>query len=167
MLKQMKSDGRITDYNQIAFLFRSVKGSEALELMEYLEENGIPVYSPRSELFFMRSEVKQLIGLLILCFTDYFSDLRKNSFAHRIPDKLRGYYKECVGAATAIVKADTALYDYISGESEAIKTAEDKTLLDVFYKIIAFEPFRTLLSVDLNDIAVNVRAARNIAEESE
>ena len=62
LLKQMKSDGRITDYNQIAFLFRSVKGSEALELMEYLEENGIPVYSPRSELFFMRSEVKQLIS---------------------------------------------------------------------------------------------------------
>ena len=166
LLKQMKSDGRITDYNQVAFLFRSVKGSEALELMEYLEENGIPVYSPRSELFFMRSEVKQLIGLLILCFTDYFSDLRKNSFIHGISDKLRGYYKECVGAAAALVKADTALHDYITGESEAIKTAEDKTLLDVFYRIISYEPFRTLLSVDLNDTAVNVRAARNIAEIS-
>lgn len=166
LLKQMKSDGRITDYNQTAFLFRSVKSSEALELMGYLEENGVPVYSPRSELFFMRAAVKQLIGLLILCFTDYFSDLRKNSFIHGISDKLRGYYKECVGAATALVKADKALHDYISRESEAIRSAQDKTLLDVFYKIISFDPFRTLLSADLNDTAVNVRAARNIAEIS-
>ena len=166
LLKQMKSDGRITDYNQTAFLFRSVKSNEALELMKYLEENGIPVYSPRSELFFMRDEVKQLIGLLILCFADYFSDLRKNSFIHGIYDILRNYYKECVGAASILVKADMTLHDYISEESKAIKSADDKTLLDVFYKIISFEPFRTLLSADLNDTAVNVRAARNIAEVS-
>lgn len=166
LLEQMKSDGRITDYNQTAFLFRSVKSNEALELMGYLEENGIPVYSPRSELFFMRDEVKQLIGLLILCFADYFSDLRKNSFIHGISDILRNYYKECVGAASILVKADTALHDYISEESEEIRSADDKTLLDVFYKIISFEPFRTLLSADLNDTAVNVRAARNIAEIS-
>lgn len=166
MLRTMKTDGTISDYSQVAFLFRSVKSSEALELMSFLESEGIPVYSPRSELFFMRSEVKQLLGLFILCFTDYFSDLRKNTFAHSIPDTMRNYYKSCVAAASGLVRTDSGLHDYISYESARIAACGGGTLLDVFYKIISFEPFRKFLSVSLDDIAVNVRASRNIAEIS-
>ena len=166
MLKRMKADGTITDYNQVAFLFRSVKSNEALELMSLLESEGIPVYSPRSELFFMRSEVKQIIGLLIMCFADYFADLRKNTFIHAIPENLRSYYKAGVGAASLLVKADKDLHDYISWESVQIKNSAERILLDVFYKIISFAPFRRLLSTSLDDIAVNVRASRNIAEIS-
>ena len=41
----MRENGYIDNYNQVAFLFRSVKSKEAIEIGDYLEENGIPVYS--------------------------------------------------------------------------------------------------------------------------
>ena len=37
----------ITDLNQIAFLFHSVKNKNVVQLVRYLEENGIGVFSPR------------------------------------------------------------------------------------------------------------------------
>ncbi len=51
-IKTLKKEKVLTDYNQIAFLFRSVKNDGVLELSEYLESNGINVVSPRSNLFF-------------------------------------------------------------------------------------------------------------------
>ncbi len=169
MIQKMKSDGIITDYNQIAFLFKSVKSKETSELGEYLKENGIPVYSPRSEMFFHRLEIKQIIGCMIMCFGSYFGDLKKNSFRYHIHDKLREYYRSCVSEAMKLVKADNGLHGYISevfGKIAAITANSEKSMLDIFYNIIAFEPFRTYVKADLNDIVTNVRAARNLSEIS-
>ena len=68
LIKNLKANGNITDLNQIAFLFRSVKGSEAKGIAEHLEANGFPVYSPRSDMFFERTEVKQVLGCIMFCF---------------------------------------------------------------------------------------------------
>lgn len=65
-ITQMKNSGVLTDYNQIAVLCRSVKGDKVTEMIEYLEEHGIKVYSPRSEMFFERKEIKQVIGCMLL-----------------------------------------------------------------------------------------------------
>lgn len=53
-IQNLKNSGKLTDYNQIAFLFRSVKNERAVNLANFLESNGINVYSPRSSMFFMR-----------------------------------------------------------------------------------------------------------------
>ena len=45
---KLKTSGTITDYNQVAFLFRSVKNPRVKALADYLEQYGIPIYSPRS-----------------------------------------------------------------------------------------------------------------------
>jgi DNA helicase-2/ATP-dependent DNA helicase PcrA len=58
----------LTNLNQIAFLFRSVKNKKAVALAEFLEENNIPVYSPRSNMFFDREEVRLILGALIFLF---------------------------------------------------------------------------------------------------
>ena len=65
-ITQLKSSGVLTDYNQIAVLCKSVKGDKIIGMVEYLEEHGIKVYSPRSEMFFERKEIKRVIGCMIL-----------------------------------------------------------------------------------------------------
>src|SRR5690606_4908265 len=70
-LMAMKEKGKLTDWNQVAFLFRSVKNYKVVSLANYLEERNIPVYSPRSNMFFDREEVRLLIGALMFLFPQY------------------------------------------------------------------------------------------------
>ncbi len=53
-LQTLRTEGRLTNWNQVAFLFRSVKNPKVRALATYLEEHGIPVYSPRANQFFDR-----------------------------------------------------------------------------------------------------------------
>ncbi len=169
MVQQLLENGNITDYNQIAFLFRSVKSEEAVTIGEHLEANGIPIYSPRSDMFFERLEVKQILGSLILCFLSYMQDLKKNMFLHTISSELRSYYIDCVKTA-ALLKKNKADYSrFIDSKSKEIlelKGESELGLLDLFYQIIAFEPFRSYLHADLRDNVNQTRAARNLSEIS-
>lgn len=47
-IKNLKESGKIDDFNQIAFLFSSVKNQKVIQLASFLESHGINVYSPRS-----------------------------------------------------------------------------------------------------------------------
>ena len=51
-ITDLEKKGVVKDYNQVAFLCKSVKNEKVLSLIRYLEENNVPVYSPRSEMFF-------------------------------------------------------------------------------------------------------------------
>ena len=169
LVRNLMQNGNISDYNQIAFLFRSVKSDEATRIGEYMEENGIPVYSPRSDLYFDRTEVKQLLGCLIMCFQSYMVDLKKNMFIHIIPDSLRDYYISCLKAALPLAKADAQLMGYIEKTKQKIHSLKEEIdicLLDIFYRLIAFEPFRGYLQADLKDNIIKSRAARNLSELS-
>ena len=74
-IKRLEKDGTLSDYNQIAVLCRSVKNDKVTGLIDYLEEHDIKLYSPRSEMFFSRVEIKQVIGCMILCFPEYIRKL--------------------------------------------------------------------------------------------
>lgn len=67
-IRYLEQEHIISDYNQIAFLYRSVKSDKAKALAEYLEENGIKVFSPRSDMFFEREEIKLILGCLVTIF---------------------------------------------------------------------------------------------------
>ena len=67
-INALKDSGKLTDYNQITFLYRSVKSPEAVGLMSFLESKGINIFSPRSDMFFARPEVRLIIGALLLIF---------------------------------------------------------------------------------------------------
>lgn len=169
MINKLMNEGYISDPNQIAFLFRSVKSGEALELCDFLEENGIAVYSPRSEMFFKRTEVKQIIGCLIMCFGSYLTDLKRNSFKRPVHEGLRDYYKACVGEAAQLFKTNGSLHEAIKKEFEEIseiRGKSEKDLLRIFYRIIAFEPFNAYLNASPDEGASAVRAARNLSEIS-
>lgn len=169
LVHSLRENGNISDLNQIAFLFRSVKSKEAVELGNYLEDRGIPVYSPRSDMFFERQEVKQILGCLMICFQSYLGDLKRNSFPQRISDRLREYYISCVKEANAIYKQNPMLHDLIQTQAGMILNAKkenDSSLLDIFYQLMAAEPFRKYLSADLQDHVSITRAARNLSEIS-
>ena len=70
-LYRLKDSGALTDWNQVAFLFRSVRNEKVVALAEALEAGGIPVYSPRSNLFFDRTEIRLMIGALIFLFPQF------------------------------------------------------------------------------------------------
>ena len=57
LLIHLRDNGKLTDWNQVAFLFRSVKSDKVRALAQALEDMGIPVYSP-SKPVFERMEVR-------------------------------------------------------------------------------------------------------------
>jgi DNA helicase-2/ATP-dependent DNA helicase PcrA len=169
LVRSLKDKGNISDYNQIAFLFRSVKGEEATEVGEYLEANGIPVYSPRSDLFFERDEVKQVLGCLMSCFPYYLKDLKGKNFTYEISDELRRYYVSCVRAAKALMDSNVQLHAYINEQMNYIaglKEGTEQGLLDILYHILSFEPFKGYLNASLKGNVLESRAARNLSEVS-
>ena len=51
-IKQLVDSKKLNDYNQIAFLFNSVKHPRVTNFAHFLEANGINVYSKLSDMFF-------------------------------------------------------------------------------------------------------------------
>ena len=102
-ITQLKSSGVLTDYNQIAVLCKSVKGDKIIGMVEYLEEHGIKVYSPRSEMFFERKEIKQVIGCMILCFPEYVRKLQQRDFSYDFENLYNYYDTQCIAAARELL----------------------------------------------------------------
>lgn len=169
MIQRLQANGNISNLNQVAFLFKSVKSREAIEIAEHLEANGIPVYSPRSDMFFERKEVKQILGCIMFCFYRYMSDLKNNNFRYPITKELREYYISCRAEAVTLLKENAELKKYVSNQAlEIINLKEDRDsgLLDILYRLLAFDPFKGYLQADLNLDVIKNRAARNLSEIS-
>lgn len=79
-INKLKESGKLSDYNQLAFLFSSVKHQRVTELANFLEKNGINVYSPRSDMFFKRDEIKLTLGCLMLMFPKYVKGLENQEY---------------------------------------------------------------------------------------
>ena len=92
---RLRDSGKITDYNQMAFLFASVKNPQAVALAEYLESNGINVYSPRSGMYFQRDEIRLLIGCLMLMFPNYVVKLEQGDYDFYLRSGVNLYYEDC------------------------------------------------------------------------
>lgn len=167
-IKKLQSEGNITDLNQIAFLFRSVKGVEAKALATFLESNNIPVYSPRSKMFFERQEVREILGCILFCFKDYLRELKNNSFSKPIGNSLQEYYKECLKSAKNLLQRDIRIKGYIGlVQKEMGENCLNTTgLLDLFYRIISFDTFKNYIEIEATEGIYNTRTARNLAKIS-
>lgn len=157
-IKDMLSNGIVSDYSQIAFL--SSDTANYTDLIKYLELNDIPVYAPHFGLYFEREEIKLMIGSLLLAFPqiskvfedeDYNNDIIKF-----MPDKnvIINYYNECIET----VKSYPELKTFLDIKAEIhIKTYSnlDYSFSGLFYKILAVAPFN-------NYIINGKREARNL-----
>lgn len=166
-MQSLKEQGIVKDFNQIAFLCRSVKNDKVIDLIQYLEEKGIPVYSPRSEMFFQRQEVKELLGCLIMCMPNYFLRLKTESFPYSFPELYSYYRDDCVGAAKKIISnnKDTLgkwLEQKLRQHSD-LKENMDYAFSGLLYQLLEFEPFRSYIGINIGQGITDERPARNLS----
>jgi len=164
-INKLKTSGKITDYNQIAFLFRSVRNDSVKALADFLENNGIPVYSPRSDLYFEREEIRYLIGAMIMCFPDFMQRLDKGEL--RASPDLISYYTSCVKDFYAYLaeSKNKELKKYIqfrARDHAAPHGNFDYAFSGLMYRLLQFEPFKSIMALEISDIS-DTRPVRNLA----
>lgn len=158
--------GAITDRNQVAFLFRSVKGDRVLALADHFEKHGVNVFSPRSGLFFEREEVRLMVGALVFCFRNLFEVLRWDP---KITLEVWDYYEDCKKLFADRLRADPERHkDLIefcrAAANRHLMLAENTNYAfsGLLYQLLRYDLFRDLLGTDLNAGPVALRAAYNV-----
>lgn len=166
-IDELKESGKLTDYNQIAFLFSSVKNSGAQRLAKYLEDHGINVYSPRSDMFFKRDEIMLTLGCFMIMFPKYVYGLEHESCKFLQPENYI-YYENCIKKATEMITQpeNEDLLKWIKSHGKShitLSGTTDYAYTGLLYQMFAFAPFRKYLDVDMTSGVVDVRPARNLA----
>ncbi|GHV85487.1 DNA helicase II [Spirochaetia bacterium] len=174
LINKLNSEGKISNLNQIAFLFSSVKSKQAVGLASYLEENDISVYSPRSDMFFKREEIMLVIGIYLLIFINYTSKLEQGSY-EKMKDELRSYYLSCMALVKEKIISDKArnkrLLEWIKGRGlnlYNLTKPTDYAYSGLLYQLFEFEPFHSFLDVNIGMSGVkDLQAPRNLATLSQ
>ena len=164
----LKKNNVISDYNQIAFLFRSVKNKHVTDLYRFLEDNGVSVYSPRSDMFFERREIQLLLGGLMLMFPAFVSTL--NSDENLWHQSINTYFKSCISLTLKeIKKHDDKLADFIKRRSLTHLTLPesgkrtDYAFTALVYQMLEYQLYSEIIDVDLRDGFKNSLPARNVS----
>jgi DNA helicase-2/ATP-dependent DNA helicase PcrA len=166
-IHRLRDSGKLTDYNQLAFLFNSVKHERVLKLSRFLEEKGINVYSPRSDMFFEREEIKLLLGCLMLMFPIYVVGLEAKEYQY-LDSQHYTYFLDAVRfASTEVKKAENSdLLTFIRRRGKihaGLSDTTDYAYSGLLYQLFEFPNFAEYLDTDLNGGIMDVRPTRNIA----
>ena len=166
-IRRLQKEKVVTDLNQIALLFHSVRNKDVIALTERLEASGIPVFSPRSARFFEREETQLLIGLFMLLFPQVFKILDEKE--EYMPETV-AYYRNAANRLAAKLKEDP------QGTAELVKWAKrkarehaflgaptDYTFLGLFYEALKFPLFADYITTDHDGTPKHSREAFNLA----
>jgi len=165
-LGELKESERLTDWNQVAFLFRSVKNARVLALARYLEGQGVPVYSPRSNMFFEREEIRLMIGALIFLFPQF---PKARQWAEGAQLDIWAYYDHlCFKPFTDELRKpeNKRLLDWarpLAKRHAVLAQNTDYAFSGLFYQLLQFQIFSRFLSEDALHGVDKGRAARNLA----
>jgi len=144
-------DGIISDYSQCVLLVRSAKDSErnAGPFITAFQQQGIPVYNPRSKSFMESEEVQCLLAALVQVidrnhtFSSDYTDVKGQPFS---------WVGTVQGWLNTLKKFSTnQLDDYLKHSNKDLpklcKESQggflNRNLLEILYRILAQEPFRT------------------------
>ena len=169
-LRHLEASGELTDWNQVAFLFRSVKNDKVLALARHLEANGIPVYSPRSNLYFEREEIRLMIGALIFLFPQ-FADVRQERADLEM--RVWEYYDEqCFKLFVQELRKpeNKRLLEWarpLAKRHLNLTADADYAFSGLFYQLLQFPLFSRFLEEDQLTGVDKGRAARNLATFSQ
>lgn len=164
-LNGLKASGRLADWNQVAFLFRSVKNEKVVALARFLEAQGVPVFSPRSNMFFEREEIRLMIGALIFLFPQF---PKVRAWAEGVTLPIWDYYDhQCFGAFTAELRKpeNKALLDWarpLAKRHAVLTQTTDYAFSGLFYQLLQFPLFSRFLSDEAVQGVDKGRAARNL-----
>lgn len=171
-IKELQDQKKITDLNQIAFLFKSVTLEKVINLSNYLESHGINVYSPRSEMFFQRKEIKLFFGCFLAMFPEFFERIENNEWEWL--GALRDYYLDCVQFFNAeILVHKTKHMDLLKfittcgARHTGLQKNTDYAFAGLFYQLLEFAPFRNYLGADIDSGVIDLRPSRNLAALSQ
>lgn len=171
-INQLLKSGKITNLNQIAFLFNSVRSDKPVKLANFLEQNGINIYSPRSNMFFQREEIMLALGILILTFPNYAKSLGKRDFKF-VDESLCNYYESCVKITSDYLKEHRENMHILKwirekGMSHSTLTkSTDYAFSGMLYQMFEFEPFNEILDQEITNGAIDLRPIRNLAKLSQ
>ena len=163
-LVKMKSKGYIQNYNQVAFFFRVVYNDNAKYLSNYVEDHGIPVYSPRSKMFFERDEIKAAIGLILHLFSDFEEELMEDD--NNWFEDMVTYYEDCLDRAYELMDEDSQLEEWVSyrmDELANLKGNTDYAFTRLLYQLFTFNYFKGIIDTDLSSGVADQRAIRNLS----
>jgi len=164
-LKTLKASEQLTDWNQVAFLFRSVKNEKVVTLARFLEAQGIPVFSPRSNMFFEREEIRLMIGALIFLFPQF---PKVRAWVDGASLEIWEYYDhQCFKPFTDELRKpeNRPLLDWARplAKRHAVLTQNtDYTFSGLFYQLLQFPLFSRFLGEDAVQGIDKGRAARNL-----
>ena len=167
-INRLKASGKLTDYNQIAFLFNSVKHPRVTALARFLEENHINVYSPRSDMFFQREEVRLALGCLMLMFPLYVQGLENGDYTFLQPEHIT-YYRNCIMLANEYLTQpeNRDLLKWIRRRGKVhvgLTGTTDYAYCGLMYQLFEFQPFAGILDTEMDVGVVDIRPARNVAK---
>ena len=167
-INDLKASGKLKDYNQIAFLFNSVKHPRVTALARFLEENHINVYSPRSDMFFQRDEIRLALGCLMLMFPRYVQGLENGDFNFLQPEHLT-YYRNCIMTANEYLTQpeNSKLLKWIRRRGKdhvSLTGATDYAYCGLMYQLFEFQPFAGILDTEMGVGVVDIRPTRNLAK---
>ena len=169
LIERLRDAGRITDYNQLAFLFRSVKNPHVRHLARYLEAHGVSVYSPRADNYFDRQEIRLLIGCLLLVFPRYLQRLQAGDYSY-LREELVDYYVSCEHEAAALIQEDREAHrDLLTWlrqhglELMQLEGTTDYSFSNLVYELCSFEPFRSIVDTEVNTGVADLRPVQNLA----
>ena len=165
---ELMNSGKVTNYNQIAFLFRSVKHEKVQGLADYLEKMSIKVYSPRSDMYFQREEIKLILGCLMLTIPKYIVELENLSYKFLKPQHY-SYFRSCVEKANEFLskpehKDLLGWIRYKGRYHTGLQGTTDYSYSGLLYQMFEFEPFVSILDTEMDGGVVDIRPARNLAK---
>lgn len=165
-LHRLRDAGTLTDWNQVAFLFNSVKHDKVKALSQFLENNQIAVYSPRSNQFFEREEIRLVLGAFIFLFPQ-FPEARKWSADAKL--EIWDYYdNDCFACFIEEVRkpenADLLRWGRARArEHLALAQNTDYAFAGLFYELLQFPLFARFLDEDgMHRGVQGQRAMRNL-----
>ena len=169
LIKSLYESGKLSDYNQIAFLFRSVRTENVLSLAQFLENHNIKVYSPRSDMFFRRGEIHFALGCLISIFPKYLKSLESGEFAFNGRESSNIiYYKNCIRTVARFIDKPgyLPLKKWLMSKRDyhaKFNGYANYNYSDLLYNLFEFVPFNKALDANITDDVKTLRPARNLS----
>ncbi|CRM62909.1 ATP-dependent DNA helicase PcrA [Pseudomonas sp. 37 R 15] len=164
-LNRLKNSGQLSDWNQVAFLFRSVKNDKVVAMARFLEAQGVPVFSPRSNMFFEREEIRLMIGALIFLFPQF---PKVRVWAEGVTMPIWDYYDhQCFKPFIDELRKpeNKAMLDWarpLAKRHAMLTQNTDYAFSGLFYQLLQFPLFSRFLSKEAVQGADKGRAARNL-----
>ncbi len=142
-ISQLKGNGVIEDYSQVALLLHSVREQHSGHYLAALAKQGIPAFCPRARTYFDNEEIRHMMACFAIIFG--WHDNQRGDLS-RGPQKLADYVDDAFGPLAQGFANQTPLSDCLQEWVAEIKNLQagdtlDTRPADYFYQLLALQPF--------------------------